>query len=72
MKEWVVFTDRLYFVEIDARIFAVMAYSHGDARRQVEEAQFSEYWTGHWQRMLESGMREYDLWCVATMRDWAA
>ncbi len=67
MKEWLSFTERLHFVEIAGRMFAVMAYSNGDAWRQVNEAQWHERWTGHWERMLEKSMSDYVEWTVRVM-----
>jgi hypothetical protein len=40
MKEWNSFTERLHFVNIDGRVFAIMAYNSDDAWRQVRDALF--------------------------------
>lgn len=65
MKDYLTFTDRLYFVEIDARMFAVMAYSQEDARRQVDSALIRE----HWDLVLDMAMREYEMWYYRTAKD---
>lgn len=39
------FIDRLYFVDWDGRMFAVMAFSPDDARRQVKAALARAYYT---------------------------
>lgn len=38
MKEWNSFTERLHFVNLDGRMFAIMAYNSDDAQRQAYEA----------------------------------
>lgn len=40
------FLERLFFVEYGGKLFAVMAFSIGDALRQVEQARYSAMWGG--------------------------
>lgn len=61
MKEWLSLTERLHFTEMDGRVFAVMAYSDGDARRQYWDARIREYWNVQ----LEASIRNYSLWSTA-------